>query len=103
VSERSVGGVMTEECEESYDRAKQAASEIANAWLHPLLNQPTQLILVKRFICAYYKRASLHFARRSSALAPFGGTKGSGIGREGSEEGWSSYVETKYVRVAILE
>ena len=40
---------MTEECEESYDRAKQAASEIANAWLHPLLNQPTQLILVKRF------------------------------------------------------
>jgi len=33
----------------------------------------------------------------SSAYAPFGGVKESGIGREGSSIGIDEYVETKYV------
>jgi succinate-semialdehyde dehydrogenase/glutarate-semialdehyde dehydrogenase len=33
----------------------------------------------------------------SSAAAPFGGTKVSGLGREGGEEGLREYQETKYV------
>ena len=33
----------------------------------------------------------------SSAAAPFGGVKESGIGREGSSMGIEEYLETKYV------
>lgn len=33
----------------------------------------------------------------STAVAPFGGTKESGLGREGSHEGIDEYLETKYV------
>jgi succinate-semialdehyde dehydrogenase/glutarate-semialdehyde dehydrogenase len=33
----------------------------------------------------------------STELAPFGGVKESGIGREGSKYGIEEYVETKYI------
>ena len=33
----------------------------------------------------------------STAVAPFGGVKESGLGREGSSVGLSEYLETKYV------
>lgn len=33
----------------------------------------------------------------SSSVAPFGGVKESGIGREGSHLGLAEYLETKYV------
>jgi succinate-semialdehyde dehydrogenase/glutarate-semialdehyde dehydrogenase len=33
----------------------------------------------------------------SNAGAPFGGTKQSGLGREGGAEGIEEYLETKYV------
>ena len=36
----------------------------------------------------------------SNAAAPFGGTKQSGLGREGSREGVEAYTETKYLAVA---
>jgi succinate-semialdehyde dehydrogenase/glutarate-semialdehyde dehydrogenase len=32
----------------------------------------------------------------SNAAAPFGGTKASGLGREGGAEGIHEYLETKY-------
>jgi succinate-semialdehyde dehydrogenase / glutarate-semialdehyde dehydrogenase len=35
----------------------------------------------------------------SNAAAPFGGTKWSGVGREGGVEGIEEYLETKYVAV----
>jgi succinate-semialdehyde dehydrogenase/glutarate-semialdehyde dehydrogenase len=37
----------------------------------------------------------------SNAGAPFGGTKQSGIGREGGNEGISEFLETKYVAVNL--
>jgi succinate-semialdehyde dehydrogenase/glutarate-semialdehyde dehydrogenase len=33
----------------------------------------------------------------SSAAAPFGGVKESGLGREGSSMGLAEYLETKYI------
>jgi succinate-semialdehyde dehydrogenase/glutarate-semialdehyde dehydrogenase len=39
----------------------------------------------------------------STAQAPFGGFKLSGIGREGGHEGIEEYLETKYVSVALGE
>ncbi len=36
----------------------------------------------------------------SDPAAPFGGTKQSGIGREGGHEGMLDYMESKYVAVA---
>ncbi|WP_345710490.1 NAD-dependent succinate-semialdehyde dehydrogenase [Kineococcus glutinatus] len=36
----------------------------------------------------------------SNAAAPFGGTKGSGLGREGGSEGIEEYLETKYALIA---
>ena len=33
----------------------------------------------------------------STAVAPFGGVKESGLGREGSSMGISEYLETKYI------
>jgi succinate-semialdehyde dehydrogenase/glutarate-semialdehyde dehydrogenase len=37
----------------------------------------------------------------SNAGAPFGGTKQSGIGREGGKEGLEEFLETKYVAVNL--
>ena len=37
----------------------------------------------------------------STAVAPFGGVKESGIGREGSRHGILEYTELKYLCVAI--
>ncbi len=37
----------------------------------------------------------------SSAQAPFGGMKESGIGREGGQEGLEAFVETKYISIKI--
>jgi succinate-semialdehyde dehydrogenase/glutarate-semialdehyde dehydrogenase len=37
----------------------------------------------------------------STAVAPFGGIKMSGLGREGSKYGIDDYVETKYVCMGI--
>ena len=39
----------------------------------------------------------------SSELAPFGGMKGSGIGREGSRHGVEKFVELKYVLMGGLD
>lgn len=39
----------------------------------------------------------------SSEAAPFGGTKESGIGREGSKYGIEEYLEIKYMCVGGLE
>jgi succinate-semialdehyde dehydrogenase / glutarate-semialdehyde dehydrogenase len=39
----------------------------------------------------------------SSAEAPFGGMKESGIGREGAQEGIEEYVETKYIAIGVNE
>ncbi|MBU1665860.1 MAG: aldehyde dehydrogenase family protein, partial [Gammaproteobacteria bacterium] len=36
----------------------------------------------------------------STQVAPFGGVKQSGLGREGGEEGIEAYLETKYVCMA---
>jgi succinate-semialdehyde dehydrogenase/glutarate-semialdehyde dehydrogenase len=36
----------------------------------------------------------------SDPAAPFGGTKQSGIGREGAPEGMMEFMETQYVSVA---
>ena len=33
----------------------------------------------------------------SSELAPFGGVKASGLGREGGDAGMDEYLETKYI------
>jgi succinate-semialdehyde dehydrogenase/glutarate-semialdehyde dehydrogenase len=33
----------------------------------------------------------------STEVAPFGGVKDSGLGREGSSEGLNEYLETKYL------
>lgn len=38
----------------------------------------------------------------STAVAPFGGVKQSGMGREGSKYGIDEYVDTKYVCVGGL-
>ncbi|MGB3413223.1 MAG: aldehyde dehydrogenase family protein, partial [Microbacteriaceae bacterium] len=38
----------------------------------------------------------------SNAAAPFGGTKLSGIGREGSKEGIFEYLDTKYTFIPNL-
>jgi succinate-semialdehyde dehydrogenase/glutarate-semialdehyde dehydrogenase len=35
----------------------------------------------------------------SDPAAPFGGTKQSGLGREGSHEGMMEYMESKYIAV----
>ena len=37
----------------------------------------------------------------SSEVAPFGGFKESGLGREGSHEGMDCFMETKYVNINI--
>jgi succinate-semialdehyde dehydrogenase/glutarate-semialdehyde dehydrogenase len=37
----------------------------------------------------------------SNPAAPFGGTKASGIGREGGAEGLDAYLETKYTGIQI--
>ncbi len=37
----------------------------------------------------------------SNAVAPFGGVKQSGIGREGGNEGLDEYLETKYVAINL--
>ena len=37
----------------------------------------------------------------SSEVAPFGGFKESGLGREGSHEGMECFTETKYVNINI--
>ena len=37
----------------------------------------------------------------STAQAPFGGMKESGIGREGGQEGLEAFVETKYISIKI--
>jgi succinate-semialdehyde dehydrogenase/glutarate-semialdehyde dehydrogenase len=37
----------------------------------------------------------------TSAAAPFGGTKESGLGREGGREGIIEYLDTKLVGIAI--
>jgi succinate-semialdehyde dehydrogenase/glutarate-semialdehyde dehydrogenase len=39
----------------------------------------------------------------STEMAPFGGMKESGIGREGSHDGLAEYLETKYVALGGLE
>ena len=39
----------------------------------------------------------------STAIAPFGGIKSSGLGREGSRHGLDDYLEIKYVCLAGLE
>ena len=38
----------------------------------------------------------------STPLAPFGGIKQSGMGREGSDEGLNSYLETQYVNTTLM-
>jgi acyl-CoA reductase-like NAD-dependent aldehyde dehydrogenase len=42
-------------------------------------------------------------ARSSSELAPFGGVKESGIGREGSRHGVEEFVELKYMLMGGLD
>ena len=42
---------------------------------------------------------SLNRGAVSDPAAPFGGTKQSGIGREGGHEGLRDYLESKYVAV----
>ena len=37
----------------------------------------------------------------STEVAPFGGFKESGVGREGSHEGLDEYLETKYIAMGI--
>ncbi|MBU6461224.1 MAG: aldehyde dehydrogenase family protein [Bradyrhizobium sp.] len=37
---------------------------------------------------------------RTTEVAPFGGVKESGLGREGSHHGMEEYVEIKYVMMA---
>jgi succinate-semialdehyde dehydrogenase/glutarate-semialdehyde dehydrogenase len=37
----------------------------------------------------------------SDPAAPFGGSKASGLGREGSTEGIKEYLETKYIAVSL--
>jgi len=37
----------------------------------------------------------------STAVAPFGGVKESGLGREGSQIGLSEYLETKYIYMNV--
>ena len=37
----------------------------------------------------------------STAQAPFGGMKESGVGREGGQEGLEAFLETKYVSIKI--
>ena len=37
----------------------------------------------------------------STELAPFGGFKESGIGREGGHQGIDEYLETKYVAIGL--
>jgi succinate-semialdehyde dehydrogenase/glutarate-semialdehyde dehydrogenase len=37
----------------------------------------------------------------STAVAPFGGMKQSGIGREGARQGIEEYLETKYVCIDV--
>jgi succinate-semialdehyde dehydrogenase/glutarate-semialdehyde dehydrogenase len=39
----------------------------------------------------------------SSAVAPFGGVKESGLGREGSEYGIEDYLEIKYMCIGGIE
>ena len=39
----------------------------------------------------------------STEMAPFGGVKESGIGREGSKYGVDDYLEIKYVSLAGIE
>ena len=39
----------------------------------------------------------------STEMAPFGGVKESGIGREGSKYGVDDYLEMKYVSLAGIE
>ena len=39
----------------------------------------------------------------SSEVAPFGGIKESGIGREGAAEGIDEYLETKYMMFAGID
>jgi acyl-CoA reductase-like NAD-dependent aldehyde dehydrogenase len=42
------------------------------------------------------------FRVRSTAIAPFGGVKQSGLGREGSSHGLDEYMELKYVLMGGL-
>jgi succinate-semialdehyde dehydrogenase/glutarate-semialdehyde dehydrogenase len=37
----------------------------------------------------------------TSAAAPFGGTKESGVGREGAREGLMEYLDTKLIGISI--
>jgi len=37
----------------------------------------------------------------STEVAPFGGVKRSGLGREGGRQGIDDYLETKYVALAL--
>lgn len=37
----------------------------------------------------------------SNPAAPFGGTKASGLGREGGTEGLEAYLETKYTGIQL--
>jgi succinate-semialdehyde dehydrogenase/glutarate-semialdehyde dehydrogenase len=37
----------------------------------------------------------------TSAAAPFGGIKESGLGREGAQEGLSEYLDTKLIGISI--
>ena len=44
-----------------------------------------------------YGMVGVNTGKISTPLAPFGGVKQSGMGREGSDEGLDSYLETQYI------
>ena len=49
-----------------------------------------------------YGMVGVNTGKISTPLAPFGGIKQSGMGREGSDEGLNSYLETQYVNTTLM-
>ena len=49
-----------------------------------------------------YGMVGVNTGKISTPLAPFGGIKQSGMGREGSDEGLNSYLETQYVNTNLV-
>ena len=50
-----------------------------------------------------YGMVGLNTGIISTEMAPFGGIKESGIGREGSKYGVDDYLEMKYISIAGIE